>query len=237
MILWPWWNGEHRSLVLSVERRRVWFWTQWLLRPNGPITWPQNGVLVIIILGKFSSVPCITYVYYCLWLSCWSFPQMSSDPLLGESWCYRKMGEERLVRSQVSDESLECTGKWGSWLCPAKNSRTSHCKVKAGLFKRDTHSKGFPSGSAVKNSSAMQETQESQVQSLAWEDPLEKDMATHSNILARIPGNPPVGYSPRGGSQRAGHDWVTNTFTFNVLPREHTGPQHLLKLNLPVSLA
>ena len=78
--------------------------------------------------------------------------------------------------------------------------------MKAGLFKRDTHSKGFPSGSAVKNSSAMQETQESQVQSLAWEDPLEKDMATHSNILARIPGNTPVGYSPRGGSQRAGHD-------------------------------
>ena len=33
----------------------------------------------------------------------------------------------------------------------------------------------------VKNLPAMQETQ---VQSLGWEDPLEKEMATHSNILA-----------------------------------------------------
>src|SRR5574341_690706 len=30
----------------------------------------------------------------------------------------------------------------------------------------------------------MQETQEMQVQSLVWEDPLEEEMATHSNILA-----------------------------------------------------
>ena len=34
---------------------------------------------------------------------------------------------------------------------------------------------------SVKNLPAMQETQ---VQSLDWEDPLEKEMATHSNILA-----------------------------------------------------
>ena len=30
----------------------------------------------------------------------------------------------------------------------------------------------------------MQETQETQVQFLGWEDPLEKEMATHSSILA-----------------------------------------------------
>ena len=34
----------------------------------------------------------------------------------------------------------------------------------------------------------MQETQEMQVQSLGWEDPLEKEMLTHSSILAwKIP--------------------------------------------------
>ena len=37
------------------------------------------------------------------------------------------------------------------------------------------------SGLAVKNPPAMQETQ---VQSLGWEEPLEKEMATHSSILA-----------------------------------------------------
>ena len=43
----------------------------------------------------------------------------------------------------------------------------------------------FPSGSDGKQLPAMQETQ---VQSLNGEDPLEKEMATHSSILAwRIP--------------------------------------------------
>ena len=47
---------------------------------------------------------------------------------------------------------------------------------------------GFPSVSGVKNLPAMQETQETWVQSLGQEDPLEEGMATHSHILAwRIP--------------------------------------------------
>ena len=40
---------------------------------------------------------------------------------------------------------------------------------------------GFPSGPVVKNSPAMQETQ---ILSLGQEDPLEKQMTTHSSILA-----------------------------------------------------
>ena len=36
----------------------------------------------------------------------------------------------------------------------------------------------------VKNPPEMQETQESQVQSLDLEDPLEEEMVTHSSILA-----------------------------------------------------
>ena len=36
----------------------------------------------------------------------------------------------------------------------------------------------------VKNLPAMQELQEVLVRSLGWEDPLEKEMATHSSILA-----------------------------------------------------
>ena len=43
----------------------------------------------------------------------------------------------------------------------------------------------FPGGSVIKNLPAKQETR---VQSLGWEDPLKKGMATHSSILAwRIP--------------------------------------------------
>ena len=40
----------------------------------------------------------------------------------------------------------------------------------------------------VKYTPEMQETQKMWVQALCWEDPLEKEMATHSRILAwRIP--------------------------------------------------
>ena len=46
-----------------------------------------------------------------------------------------------------------------------------------------------------------------QLQSLGWEDPLEKDMATHSSILAwRIPRTEEPGGLWSMGSQRVGHD-------------------------------
>ena len=47
---------------------------------------------------------------------------------------------------------------------------------------------GLHGGSAVKNPPTMQELQETQVQSLDWEDTLAESIATHSSILAwRIP--------------------------------------------------
>ena len=56
----------------------------------------------------------------------------------------------------------------------------------------------------VKRLSAMQE---SQVQSLVWEDPLEKEMAAHSSILAwKIPWTAEPGGLPSMGWQRVGHD-------------------------------
>ena len=55
---------------------------------------------------------------------------------------------------------------------------------------------------------------ETQVWSLGQEDPLEKEMVTHSSTLAwRIPCIEETGM----GSQRVGHDWATNTFTFTAL--------------------
>ena len=60
---------------------------------------------------------------------------------------------------------------------------------------------------SVKNLPAMQETR---VQFLGWEDPLEKEMATHSNILAwRIPRTEEPGRFPVHGVARVGHDLAT----------------------------
>ena len=55
--------------------------------------------------------------------------------------------------------------------------------------------------SLAKNLPAMQEMQETWVQSLGLEDPLEKEMATHSSILAwRTPWT-----NEPGGLQSMGH--------------------------------
>ena len=51
-------------------------------------------------------------------------------------------------------------------------------------FTKHNTLKGFPCGSAVKISPAMQEPQETWVWSLGREDPMEEGMAIHSSILA-----------------------------------------------------
>ena len=59
----------------------------------------------------------------------------------------------------------------------------------------------------VKRLPAMWETR---VQSLGWEDLLEKEMATHFSILAwRIPGKEEHGRLQSMGSQRLGHNGAT----------------------------
>ena len=60
----------------------------------------------------------------------------------------------------------------------------------------------------IKRLTAMQETQ---VRSLGWEDPLEKEMAAHSSILAwKISWIAELGRLPSMGSQRVRHDWPTS---------------------------
>ena len=60
--------------------------------------------------------------------------------------------------------------------------------------------------------------QETQVWPLSWEDPLEKAMATHSNIPAwRIPWSEEPGRLQSIGPQRVRQDWVTNTHTHTLV--------------------
>ena len=56
----------------------------------------------------------------------------------------------------------------------------------------------------------MQDVQEMRVQSLGWEDSLEKEMATHSSILAwKIPWTEETDGLPSVGSQRVRHELAT----------------------------
>ena len=67
---------------------------------------------------------------------------------------------------------------------------------------------GFPVAQTVKRLPAKRETW---VQFLGWEDPLEKEMATHSSTLAwKIPWTEEPGRPQSMGSQRVRHDWVTS---------------------------
>ena len=61
----------------------------------------------------------------------------------------------------------------------------------------------------VKICLAMQETQETQVWSLGWEDPLEESLATHSSILAwKIPWTEEPDGLQSVGSQQTGYNWT-----------------------------
>ena len=58
--------------------------------------------------------------------------------------------------------------------------------------------------------------QETWVQSLGWEDLLEKEMKTHSSMLAWIiPGTEEPGKFQSIGSQRVGHNWATSLYFFS----------------------
>ena len=55
---------------------------------------------------------------------------------------------------------------------------------------------------------------ETWIRSLGWEDPLEKEMATHSSTLAwKIPWVEEHGRLQSMGLQRVGHDWATSLYS------------------------
>ena len=76
----------------------------------------------------------------------------------------------------------------------------------------------------------MQERQERQVQSLGWEDPLEKERATHSSILAcKIPWTETRGRLQTTWAQRVGPDLVTKP------PHLHLILSRYLEKQIPVA--
>ena len=73
------------------------------------------------------------------------------------------------------------------------------------------HYNNFPVAQMVKNLPEM----EINVRSLGWEDPLEKETAIHSSILAwRIPGQRSLaGYSPWGRKESD----TTEAYIYNIM--------------------
>ena len=68
---------------------------------------------------------------------------------------------------------------------------------------------------------------ETRVWSLDWEDPLEKEMATHSSTVAwRIPWREEPGRPQSMGSQRVGHDWATSLHFWHLLNMQYINYGH-----------
>ena len=87
----------------------------------------------------------------------------------------------------------------------------------------------------VKNSPAMLETW---VWSLGQEDPLEKEMATHSSMLVwRIPWTEEPGGLQSMGSQRVGHDWATSLHFTSIGASGTLGVHKILSSSLSVAAA
>ena len=91
---------------------------------------------------------------------------------------------------------------------------------RSGFIYTYTHPGDSRVAQTVKNLSAMQETW---VWFLEWEDPWEKEMATHFSILAwKIPWTEEPGRLQSIGSQRVGHNWVTMGVCVCVCVCTHT---------------
>ena len=97
--------------------------------------------------------------------------------------------------SKCYTDNLKSPPRWPEW----RKTWLSHITV--------YHLWGFPPGAVVKNPTA---NTGDVVQSLGQEDLLEKEIATHSNILVwKIPWTQEPGMLQSLGSQRIGHDLAT----------------------------
>ena len=80
--------------------------------------------------------------------------------------------------------------------------------------------------------------QETQVPSLGWEDPLEKEMATHSSILTwKIPWTEEPGRLQSMGLQRIRHDWSDWAQPLRRSTRPNAGTPPVFSKHCPSSLS
>ena len=98
---------------------------------------------------------------------------------------------------------------WQTWLCRIVAVSFSYLFSSKVLFhKLLLYAQTSLVAQTVKRLSTMRETQ---VWSLGWEDPLEKEMAIHSSSIAwKIPWTEELGRLQSMGLERVGHDWATS---------------------------
>ena len=145
------------------------------------------GSLPSCALSSIVPIPSSSWLYTFHWITEW----LSASPILTQgSRCLYPISSLQRTSWQV--------GTFGN--CNQRKTDSAMCNSGDSLVVQ-----------MVENLPAMPETR---VQTLGWEDPLEKEMATHSSILAwRMPWPEElVSYSP-WGRKESGHNWAANTYT------------------------
>ena len=123
----------------------------------------------------------------------------------------RETSRQHAPHQPSNKNNQQTVGAWGKYSVGQKVHFFSSKMVQKSQmnFMPNPISMDFPVAQTVKNMPMIQETR---VQSLGWEDPLEKGMASYSSILAwRIPWTEEPVRLQSVGLQRVRHDWVTNT--------------------------
>ena len=111
----------------------------------------------------------------------------------------------------------------GHYLYKSNSFKNVVSDFRVSYFSNYRHFGAFQVTLMIKNLPGMQERQ---VQSLGREDPMEKDVATLSSILAwRIPWTEEPGGLQSIGSQRVGHSWSDLAGTAHILNIISTGSQ------------
>ena len=188
----------------------------------GEDSWESLG-----LQGDPTSPFCLRSALGFLWKWCWSWNSSTLDISCEElthwkrPWCWEGL-EAGEGDNRAWDGWMVSLTRWtwvwvnsGSWWWTGRPGvlrfmgswRVGHdwaTELNRSLIIQDE----FPGWLRVKNPPVMQKTQETQVLSLGWEDPLEEGMTAHSSILAwKIPWTEEPGRLQSIGSQRVRPDW------------------------------
>ena len=154
---------------------------------------------------------CQSYVRYAVWTKRWNKPLRpalrSLQPL---EWGRTKSKGWRVIANRDKDSTRREQDTMST-----EEASLLNFVIRKGVFNFfRTTLKASLVAQMVKRLPTMQETW---VQSLDWEDLLEKEMATHSSTLAwRIPRMEEPGRLQSMGSQRVRHDWATS-LSFTII--------------------
>ena len=195
----------------NLEGLRVKCYTAWLLKARGLVDlglmgwiWPSEvfclSTHALALLNSWQ-----TFKNWEILIKIW-FPALESSSSW-QSWAYILTWQQHLEGSMPVWATVTSTPYYiwgGQWPFTAAAVHP----FLSFFFLATPGSICFPGGSNGKESACNADTR---VQSQGLEDPLEKELATHSSILDwRIPWTEKPGRLQSMGYQRVGHNWATN---------------------------